>query len=109
MRFNSAERSTIFSQFEICSATSAPIPSTARKAEPRADKIFSGVSKTWSNFRNRTGPIVGSMFSAMHASVEFMVSGIDAYAAQIPRTPDGAAPHTRTELFGIDLPRDRKK
>ena len=45
------------------------MPSTARKLAPLAARIRSGVSKTSSNFRNRTGPIFGSMFSAMQASV----------------------------------------
>ena len=42
----------------------------ARRASPI--RIRSGVSKTSSNFRNRTGPIFGTMLSAMQASVEFM-------------------------------------
>src|SRR2546423_15572836 len=45
------------------------MPSIARSASRRAAKTRSGVSNTSSSFRSRTGPIVGSMFSAMQASV----------------------------------------
>src|SRR5947207_12840641 len=48
------------------------MPSTARSASRFAARIRSGVSKTSSNFRSRTGPIVGSMLSAMLASVGVM-------------------------------------
>src|SRR5438270_13441797 len=36
--------------------------------------MFSGSLKICRSFRNRTGPTVGSMLSAMHASVEFINS-----------------------------------
>jgi len=38
-----------------------------------ASSMRGGSLKTSSNFRNRTGPTVGNMFSAMQASVEFMI------------------------------------
>ena len=41
-----------------------------RAASPR--EFARGVSNTSSSFRSRTGPIVGSMLSAMQASVLFM-------------------------------------
>ena len=42
IRFNSAVRSTIDSQFEICSATSLPIPSILRSSSRLATRTRSG-------------------------------------------------------------------
>src|SRR5207248_4655010 len=72
IRFSSAARSTIDSQFEICSATSLPIPSILRSSSRLAARTRSGRRKTSRSLRNRTGPIVGNMLSAIHASVEFI-------------------------------------
>src|SRR5207248_5567838 len=69
---SSAPRSTVDSQFEIWSATSLPIPSTLRRSPRLAERTCCGCLKTSSNLRSRTGPTVGSMLSAMHASVAFM-------------------------------------
>jgi hypothetical protein len=72
MLASSAERSTVLSQFAICSATSLPIPSTVRNSARFADRIRSGVLKTSSSLRRRTGPIFATMLSAMQASVLFI-------------------------------------
>src|SRR3954466_15626335 len=48
------------------------MPSTARKASRLAERIRSGDSKISSSFRRRTGPMVGSILSAMQASVGVM-------------------------------------
>src|SRR5437588_8326929 len=70
--FSSAARSTIDSQFEICPATSLPIPSILRSSSRLAARTRSGSRKTSRSLRNRTGPIVGNILSAIHASVEFI-------------------------------------
>src|ERR1700688_2753705 len=53
-------------------ASSAPTPSTSRNCPARAASTCSGVPKTASNLRKRTGPTPGTILSAMLASVKFM-------------------------------------
>src|SRR5947207_7573940 len=72
-RVSSAATSTVDSQVEICSATSLPIPSTLRSSLRFATRTCCGSLKTSSNFRSLTGPTVGNILSAMHASVAFMI------------------------------------
>src|SRR5437773_192840 len=48
------------------------MPSTARSSLRFALRTRSGAPKISSSLRNRTGPIVGSIFRAMQASAEFM-------------------------------------
>ncbi len=57
----------------VIPATSLPMPSTVRSSLPGAPRIRFGVSKTSSSFRSCTGPIVGSILSAMHASADVIV------------------------------------
>ena len=77
MRFNSPVRSVVFSQLEMASAVSSPMPRTFAGAAWREAREDGGASpKCSSNCRTRTGPTCSIKFNATSASLESMRGGI---------------------------------
>src|ERR1044071_9812279 len=75
------------------------MPSTLRRSLRLAARICCGSRKTSSNLRNRTGPTVGNMLSAIQASVAFMGKVAQASRLRLSRTPQaGGSRYLRREF-----------
>src|ERR1041385_4085953 len=75
------------------------MPSTLRSSSRLAASTRSGFSKTSSSLRKRTGPTVGSMFSAIHASAEFIESIASVSLAIYKGKPEARATSERNLVF----------